>query len=221
MCGVVYILLYYVLYQSSLWLPDFNKLLVLSCLGLSGSVVCHINEFLLRREQFVLWCMVVIWVQIPCKCYDIYLVMQPYLSCYVTSHPVQLSLAILPFKNSKVNTCIWVWPPRLSQKNWIRHCVWENNSLKIFLRANVIFMTPVNVNGAIPLHAQGNSPYSCLWRSFQYHGQTYQATSWGTELLFSTALRIKRYTKQRLLYFTIRAPVHDDELDVNVFAILV
>ena len=30
MCGVVYILLYYVLYQSSLWLPDFNKLLVLS-----------------------------------------------------------------------------------------------------------------------------------------------------------------------------------------------
>jgi len=32
MCGVVYILLYYVSYQSSLWLPDFNKLLVLSCL---------------------------------------------------------------------------------------------------------------------------------------------------------------------------------------------
>jgi len=32
MCGVVCILLYYVLYQSSLWLPDFNKLLVWSCL---------------------------------------------------------------------------------------------------------------------------------------------------------------------------------------------
>jgi len=32
MCGLVCILLYYVLYQSSLWLPDFNKLLVLSCL---------------------------------------------------------------------------------------------------------------------------------------------------------------------------------------------
>jgi len=30
MCGVVCILLYCVLYQSSLWLPDFNKLLVLS-----------------------------------------------------------------------------------------------------------------------------------------------------------------------------------------------
>ena len=30
MCGVVYILLYYALFQSSLWLPDFNKLLVLS-----------------------------------------------------------------------------------------------------------------------------------------------------------------------------------------------
>ena len=29
MCGVVYILLYYVLYQSSLWLPDFNKLFVI------------------------------------------------------------------------------------------------------------------------------------------------------------------------------------------------
>jgi len=29
MCGVVYILLYCVLYQSSFWLPDFNKLLVL------------------------------------------------------------------------------------------------------------------------------------------------------------------------------------------------
>ena len=33
MRGVVYILLYCVLCQSSLWLPDFNKLLVfLSCL---------------------------------------------------------------------------------------------------------------------------------------------------------------------------------------------
>jgi len=31
MCGVVCILLYFVLYQSSLWLPDFNQLLVLSC----------------------------------------------------------------------------------------------------------------------------------------------------------------------------------------------
>ena len=30
MCGVVCILLYYALYQSSLWLPGFNKLLVLS-----------------------------------------------------------------------------------------------------------------------------------------------------------------------------------------------
>jgi len=44
MCGVVCILLYYVLYQSSFWLPDFDKLFVLPDVRetylLSGPVDC-------------------------------------------------------------------------------------------------------------------------------------------------------------------------------------
>ena len=58
---------------------------------LSGNVLVSINEVTLRRAQLVLGWVTMSGVQLP---------MQKNLSQYITSHPVQLSLAIPPWEGT-------------------------------------------------------------------------------------------------------------------------